>query len=56
MQWPQKLSKRMTTEWEREQYTDQCPSRPEHVIEEKIEHGDKAILLRPRRRSGRKAA
>ena len=42
MQMPEQLIESMTTEWEPEQYTDEYRDALENLIEEKIEHGDKA--------------
>jgi len=42
MQMPEQLIESMTTEWEPERYTDEYRDALENLIEEKIEHGDKA--------------
>ena len=42
MQMAEQLIESMTTEWEPEQYTDEYRDALENLIEEKIEHGDKA--------------
>jgi DNA end-binding protein Ku len=42
MQMAEQLIESMTTDWKPEQYTDEYRDALENLIEEKIEHGDKA--------------
>jgi DNA end-binding protein Ku len=46
----EQLIESMTTEWKPEQYTDEYRDALENLIEEKIEHGDKAAPAPPKKK------
>ena len=50
MRMAEQLIESMTTAWKPEQYTDEYRDALENLIEEKIEHGDKATPAPSRRR------
>ncbi len=50
MRMAEQLIESMTTEWKPEEYTDEYRDALENLIEEKIEHGDKAAPAPPKKR------